>query len=97
MDLEDYYNWEKMSLSGIMALMVKWFGFTEVSLEIRQRDNVESGVWYEIKISPLPTEPDQAHSHFVNGQRTDVVKRRLIELLDQLNVRENYKKENDES
>lgn len=51
MDKEDFYHWEKMSLSGIISLMVKWFGFP------------------------------------------DIVRRRLIEFLDELNTRENYLKE----
>lgn len=94
MDKEDFYHWEKMSLSGIMSLMVKWFGFPSVTMELRQRDNVESGVWYEITIAPRHDEPDQTHNHYVNGQRADVVRRRLIELLDLLEVRKDYLKEN---
>lgn len=89
MDKEDFYNWEKMSISNIISLMVKWFGITSVRMEVFERANVESGVWWEIEFEK------DGQKHFANGQRMDVVRRRLIESLDRLNIRENYLKENE--
>ena len=72
MDIEDFYLWEKMSISNIIYLMVKWFGFTSVEMEVTARDNVQSGVWWVLKCEK------DSQIFYVDGQRTDIVRRRLI-------------------
>ena len=94
MDKEDFYNWEKMSLARIITLMVKWFGFPSVNMQVHERDNVESGIWYELKIEH--SDLGQINTSYISGQRSDVVRRRLIEFLDQLDIRKDYLKENAE-
>lgn len=94
MDKEDFYHWEKMALSGIIGLMVKYFGFTSVKMEYRERDNVESGVWIELEIEKERNE--LCPKRYIHGQRTDIVRRRLIEFLDELDIRKEYKRENDD-
>jgi hypothetical protein len=84
MDKEDLYNWEKMSLSNIILLMVKWFNFDNVTMEVQCRPNVESGVWWNLKIE------QDGKTYYVTGQRTDIVRRRLIEILDSLEIRKHY-------
>lgn len=84
MDIEDFYKWEDKSISNIIYLMVKCFGFGGVKLELIQRDNVESGVWWEVEFER------DAQRYFVNGQRMEIVKRRLIEQLDRLDIRKDY-------
>ena len=88
MDTEKYYNWEKMNVAYIIHLMIKWFNFQLVQMEVRERPSVESGMWYDIKIERHNPEK----LWFVSGQRLDIVHRRLIEFLDSQNVREDYLK-----
>jgi len=83
MDIEDFYNWEKMSISNIISLMVKWFDVESVKMEVN-KSNVESGVWWTIEFEK------GCKKYFVNGQRTDIVRRRLIEQLDRLDIRKDY-------
>ena len=90
MDIEDFYNWEKMSISNIVHLMVKWFGVTSVEIEVMQRDNVESGVWWRIKFE------NDNQTYYADGQRMDIVRRRLIERLDNLDIRKDYLNKGDQ-
>jgi hypothetical protein len=83
MDIEDFYNWEKMSISNIISLMVKWFDVESVKMEVNTA-NVESGVWWIIEFEK------GNKKYFVTGQRTDIVRRRLIEQLDRLDIRKDY-------
>jgi hypothetical protein len=89
MNTEKFYNWEKMNITFIIHLMVKWFDFQSVQMEIRERPDVESGMWIDIKIEKHNPEG----LWFVSAQRLDIVHRRLIEFLDRQNIREEYLKE----
>lgn len=86
MDLEKFYEWEKMNVTYIIYLMIKWFNFDAVNFETRNRPDVESCVWFDIKI-----EKDKK-TWYVSGQRPDIIHRRLIEFLDGQNVRADYLK-----
>ena len=81
MKMEDYYKWEDLALSSIVHLMVKMFDFEEVNTTTFQRHNVESGVWIDVTIKK------GKQTWYVSAQRTDILKRRLIELLDNLQIR----------
>jgi len=83
-DIEDFYNWEKMSISNIIHLMVKWFDIDHVEMWVSQRNNVESGVWWNIKFEK------DGQNYYADGQRMDIVRRRLIEQLDRLEIRKDY-------
>lgn len=83
MDIEDFYLWEKMPISNIIYLMVKWFNCTSVEMEVSQRD-VESGVWFHIKFDR------DGKTYYANGQRPDIARRRLIAELDNLEIRKDY-------
>lgn len=83
MDIEDFYNWEKMSISNIIWLMVKWFNCTDVQMEVTER-NVESGVWFRIQFVR------DGNTYYCDGQRPDIVRKRLIDRLDFLDIRKDY-------
>lgn len=51
MDLNRYYDWENMAISSIIWLMIRWFNFDSVDMNISYRGNVESTVWFLIKIT----------------------------------------------
>lgn len=68
-------DFESQPLSQITFNMVKWFNFDTVSTDISYRANVESTVWISIKIVK------GEKTWYVDGQRIDIVKRRLIEFL----------------
>lgn len=79
-----------MSISNIIYLMVKWFDCTAVEMEVTQRSNVESGVWWRVKF-----EKDN-NTYYADGQRMDIVRRRLIERLDHLEIRKDYLNKGDQ-
>ncbi len=79
--LDQIINFESQSLSSIVYNMVKWFEFDGVNTETWRRDNVESGVWISVSIRK------GEKTWHVDGQRLDIVKRRLIEFLDKQKVR----------
>lgn len=81
MKIEDYYKWEEMPVSSIIWLMVKWFDFDKVEQETLGRASVESGVWITITVTRKELNLS------ITGQRPDIIKRRLIELLDNLEAR----------
>jgi hypothetical protein len=91
MDLEKIYDWENMALSSITTLMVKWFNFDKVEMTTTGRVAVESGIWFDITIHRGEIGKG-GHQWSVSGQRTDIVKRRLIEFLDGQNVRADFLK-----
>lgn len=90
-DIKDkFYDWESMSVSQIIQLMVKWFDFRRVDITCRSRHQVESGIWFDIEIEKH--ENDDRYS--ISAQRLDILKSRLITALDDVwKVREDYLKE----
>ena len=85
MDLEQYYKWESMGISSIIYVMVKWLNFHDVTLNTRYRKDVESGIWFDIEIREDDKYDKPAFS--ISAQRTDILRRRLIEYLDKKNLR----------
>lgn len=83
MDIAKFYDWENMALSKIIGLMVKWFNVESVEMEVTERP-VESGVWWHIKFIR------NGKTYYANGQRADIVRRRLIAELDRLEIRKDY-------
>ena len=86
MDIDKFYKWEDMAVSSILHLMIKWFNFERVEMTIHQRHNVETGMWYDIKIEK------DGKSWGVSSQRLELLRERLIKFLDGENVREDYLK-----
>jgi hypothetical protein len=85
MSFEDLYKWESMSVSGILYVVVKWLNYESVKFELVERGSVESGIWYTIE---LWEKTDQPHaSGYISSQRDDLLKKRLIEFLDNKNHR----------
>jgi hypothetical protein len=66
---------EDQSIQTIAFNMCKWFDFDSVNINTEIRHNVESGVWINIKIQR------KEKAYYIDGQRNDIVKRRLIEWL----------------
>jgi hypothetical protein len=88
MDLDKINNWENMSVSGIIGIMVKWLDFHHIELTTQARPKVESGVWYDIQVK----DENFNYKFSVSAQRQDLLRARLIEQLDKLNLREEYLK-----
>lgn len=86
MDLDKFYKWEGMAVSSIIHLMIKWFNFESIEMLCYSRHNVESGIWYDIKIVK------GGNSWSVSSQRLELLRDRLIKFLDGQNVREDYLK-----
>lgn len=72
---EKLQDFESQTLSQITYNMIKWFNFEEIEHTTKFRPNVESGVWISLKIVKGQT------TWYVDGQRIDIVKKRLIEFL----------------
>lgn len=87
MDLEKYYKWEDMGISGIIGVLMKWHDFDSVVMESRKAP-VESGVWHEITIKK-----GEENWH-VSSQRLNLLKQRFIDVLDQHKVREYWLNQN---
>lgn len=72
---EKIKDFDSQPLSQISFNMVKWFNFERVDISMYERLNVESMVWISIKIVK------GEKTWYVDGQRIDIVKRRLREFL----------------
>lgn len=70
--LEDFDN---QSIQTIAFNMCKWFLFDAVNINYAVRDNVESGIWITVKIEI------NEKTFYIDGQRNDIVHRRLTEWL----------------
>jgi hypothetical protein len=72
---ENLQNFDEQTMQTIAFNMCKWFDFEAVNINYAGRANVESGIWITIKIEY------KAKTFYIDGQRNDIVKRRLIEWL----------------
>ena len=72
---EKLQDFQSQPLSLICFNMVKWFEYDSVDISIKERQNVESGVWISVKIVKL------GKTCRVDGQQIDIVKFRLIKFL----------------
>lgn len=66
---------EEQTLPTIAYNMCKWFLFDRVNINYAPRDNVESRIWISVKIEI------NNKTFYIDGQRNDIVKKRLIEWL----------------
>jgi hypothetical protein len=83
MDLEKYSKWEQLPVSSIISIMVRWLDFHNVEFHVKQRNNVETGIWYEITVR----DADHNYLWVVESQSIELLKARLIKKLDSLNLR----------
>ncbi|MGN6416155.1 MAG: hypothetical protein ACTHMC_01595 [Pseudobacter sp.] len=79
--IDSLHAFEFQSTHQLVYNMVKWFCFDEVEYTTRHRPNVESTVWMQLTIEK------DGKKWVVEGQRLDIVKRRLIEFLDKQGIR----------
>lgn len=86
MDLEELNNWENKSISGIIGIMVQWLNFHHVEFVTTSRPKVESGMWYEISVK----DENFNYVFSVSAQKQTLLRERLIEQLDKLNLRTEY-------
>lgn len=70
--LEDF---ESQSLGIIAFNMCKWFMFDRVNVNYEPRNSVASRMWITVEMEI------DSKTYMVDGQRVDIVKRRLIEWL----------------
>lgn len=89
MEMDSFYDWEKMSISSIIYVMVQWLNIHHVEFNTTNRQNVESGIWYDLVVK----DKDFNHQWHVSSQRQSLLKERLIAELDRRNYRESYLKE----
>jgi hypothetical protein len=87
MDLEKIYEWEKMSLSGIIGTMVKFFDFHNVEFNTNYRPDVESRIWYNIEVR----NENSKYVFSVSAQTQSLLRQRLITQLDKLGLRDKHK------
>ena len=87
MDLEKIYEWEKMSVSSIIGIIVKWFDFHNVEFNTNYRPDVESRIWYNIEAR----DKDSKYVFSVSAQSQILLRQRLIAQLDKLGLRDKYK------
>ena len=87
MDLEKIYEWEQMSLSGLIGTMVKFFDFYNVEFNTNYRPDVESRIWYNIEVR----DENSTYVFSVSAQTQSLLRQRLITQLDKLGLRDNYK------
>lgn len=84
MKLEEIYEFEKYSVSGLVWIMVKYFNYHRVEVHTQERANVESGVWITINITVAYFD-DGVHRHgnewIISAQRPDIASRRLADYL----------------
>jgi hypothetical protein len=74
---EKLEKFDEQSIQQIAFNMVKWFMFDQVTIKTETRGNVESTVWITVIIEW----GDGAHKMYIDGQRNDIVHRRLSEWL----------------
>lgn len=75
MSIDDIEKFEDQSLQVIAWNMCKWFLFDSVNINCEGRAAVESGIWITVKVEI------NGKTIHIDGQRIDIVKRRLIEWL----------------
>lgn len=66
---------EDQSIQTIAYNMCKWFDFDGVDISYKPRHNVESGMWINVIILY------KDKTFWIDGQRNDIVKKRLIDWL----------------
>jgi len=81
------YDFENQTMQAIFFNMIKWFEFDSIDVECKRRPDVESTVWISITIQK------GEKTWYIDGQRNDIVKRRLVEWLNK-NVENPNKKQN---
>jgi hypothetical protein len=86
MSMDKYFQWERMTLADLIVIMIKFLDFDSVVMETSSRPDVASRVWFRITVKR------NDENHFVDGQTIEKVHRRLIELLDEQKMREQYLK-----
>ena len=72
---EKLEQFENQSIQTISYNMCKWFLFDRVNVNYEPRHNVESGMWINVKIEI------NNKTYYIDGQRNDIVHRRLVEWL----------------
>lgn len=77
-------NWEKHSLSSLLAILVKWFSVTEVNQSTISRPEVASRVWITLTLQYEYNK--KAKVMYIEGQTVEIVKRRLIDELDRWDI-----------
>lgn len=83
--IDEITEWEQMSVNGIASIMVTWLNYHSVTFTTESRPAVASRVWHRLEIHKTDNEP---HANmYIDGQRLDIVKKRLIEYLDSENLR----------
>ena len=70
---EEIENFDKQPVSMIIYNLIKWYMVDKIEMETYSRPEVESGVWIQLRITV------KEKSWYVEGQRLDIVKRRLID------------------
>lgn len=71
---------QKRSLADSMFWLIKVWDVDNFRMEVEPRRNVESGVWIRIFIQY------ERRDYIVDGQRMDIVKKRLFELMRRLEI-----------
>lgn len=81
--IEEIENFEQQSVQTIAYNMVKWLDFKSVNISYEERKDVESGVWIVVEFSFIDysVEDNTLCQLHVYGQRNDIVRKRLIDLL----------------
>ena len=72
---EKIEQFENQSIQTIAYNMCKWFLFDRVNVNYEPRGNVESRMWITVKIEV------GGKTYYIDGQRNDIVHRRLVEWL----------------
>lgn len=67
----DPETWHAASLAVILALLVKYHGFSQVRMEVTEH-SCESSVWFRIFYT------FEGNNYMSDGSRVDIVKKRLI-------------------
>ncbi|MBD2700126.1 hypothetical protein IC229_05735 [Spirosoma sp. BT702] len=81
------FKWEDMSLSTLMAVLVKHFDCDDFGVEFYSRPSVASRIWIFIKFK-LPERYKGNRERYVSGSTLPIVQRRLIEYLDKIQLSE---------
>lgn len=70
--LDNIMDFNSQSISQLCVTLVKWYGFEYCIMEIKQRPDVESGVWINIEFEK------NGKKGIVSAQRLGLAKERLI-------------------
>lgn len=78
--MDSLVDWESKSLASLLCTAAKWFNADDIELRIVNRPEVASRIWITCSVML------NGQKRYIDGQSPDIVQRRLVDLMDRLEL-----------